>query len=145
MIQSLGMRESKHLRKVIGLCHMVTLTSTWLNWNSLSTTIIIIIIVGFRMHWHTCSEIHTILCRHHQVSLCLQPKLEHSTKIVINEVLWLKGRLYDNQEQSCLHFLLFRFEKRKEAGDTHYSIVGYMTVYQYYAYPDKIRPRIRYR
>lgn len=31
VIQSLGMRESKHLRKIIGLCHMVTPTSTWLN------------------------------------------------------------------------------------------------------------------
>ena len=25
-----------------------------------------------------------------------------------------------------------------------YAFVGYMTVYNYYAYPEKIRPRIRY-
>ena len=36
-----------------------------------------------------------------------------------------------------------RFEKCSEAGRTTYSIVGYVTVYQYYAYPDMKRPRIR--
>ncbi|XP_031552908.1 histone acetyltransferase type B catalytic subunit-like [Actinia tenebrosa] len=34
------------------------------------------------------------------------------------------------------------FEKKKVSGETEYSIVGYMTVYHYYAYPDKLRPRI---
>ena len=38
-----------------------------------------------------------------------------------------------------------RYEKTIESGgSTHYSITGYATVYSYYAYPDKIRPRIRY-
>ena len=36
-----------------------------------------------------------------------------------------------------------RFEKEKVSGETEYRTVGYMTVYHYYAYPDKIRPRIR--
>ncbi|XP_065838985.1 histone acetyltransferase type B catalytic subunit-like isoform X1 [Oscarella lobularis] len=38
----------------------------------------------------------------------------------------------------------FLFEKDLVDGRTSYSIVAYATVYQYFAYPDKIRPRIRY-
>ncbi len=38
----------------------------------------------------------------------------------------------------------FRYEKYSapEDGSSRYAIVGYATIYQYYAYPDKIRPRI---
>jgi len=36
----------------------------------------------------------------------------------------------------------FLFERRKVNSNYEYSIVGYMTVYQYFAYPNKIRPRI---
>ena len=43
---------------------------------------------------------------------------------------------------SC--FVYFRFEKYKSNGNPMYAFVGYMTVYNYYAYPEKIRPRIRY-
>lgn len=35
-----------------------------------------------------------------------------------------------------------RFEKRVKKLDVQYSIVGYCTVYNFYAYPDKIRSRI---
>lgn len=46
---------------------------------------------------------------------------------------------------SCLPHILHRYEKTIESGgSTHYSITGYASVYLYYAYPDKIRPRIRY-
>ncbi|XP_065883019.1 histone acetyltransferase type B catalytic subunit-like isoform X2 [Dysidea avara] len=34
------------------------------------------------------------------------------------------------------------YEKHIENGQPFYSIVGYLTLYNYYAYPDKIRPRI---
>ncbi|XP_052806790.1 histone acetyltransferase type B catalytic subunit-like [Mya arenaria] len=34
------------------------------------------------------------------------------------------------------------FEKYKSAGNTMYAIGGYMTVYNYYAYPSRHRPRI---
>ncbi|KAK2187191.1 hypothetical protein NP493_176g03011 [Ridgeia piscesae] len=34
------------------------------------------------------------------------------------------------------------FEKYKSDGDTMYAFAGYMTVYNYYAYPEKVRPRI---
>ncbi|KAI7809073.1 histone acetyltransferase type B catalytic subunit, partial [Triplophysa rosa] len=37
-------------------------------------------------------------------------------------------------------FLLF--EKYKKDGETLYATVGYMTVYNYYVYPDKTRPRV---
>ena len=37
----------------------------------------------------------------------------------------------------------FRYEKSVIDGDTHYMIVGYCTIYYYYAYPDKTKPRIR--
>lgn len=36
----------------------------------------------------------------------------------------------------------FLFEKKKGALNPIYSIAGYMTVYHYYAYPNKFRPRI---
>ena len=44
---------------------------------------------------------------------------------------------------NCVTVFFFRFEKYREAGTTIYAFAGYMTVYNYYAYPEKIRPRIR--
>ena len=41
----------------------------------------------------------------------------------------------------CCSFSL-RFEKYKVEGDFRFAICGYVTVYQYYGYPDKMRPRI---
>lgn len=35
-----------------------------------------------------------------------------------------------------------RFEKYKMDGDVMYAIAGYATVYEYYAYPVNMRPRI---
>ena len=44
---------------------------------------------------------------------------------------------------NTLIFLSFRCEKFKsEHGSWRYAVVGYSTVYEYYAYPDKKRPRI---
>ncbi len=40
--------------------------------------------------------------------------------------------------------LFFRFKRTSYCGVVHYSIVGYLSLYNFYAYPDKIRPRIRY-
>ena len=37
----------------------------------------------------------------------------------------------------------YRYEKDSVNGRTSYAIVGYTSVYSFYAYPDKIRPRIR--
>ncbi|XP_061736024.1 histone acetyltransferase type B catalytic subunit isoform X1 [Nerophis ophidion] len=34
------------------------------------------------------------------------------------------------------------FEKYKKDGETLYATIGYMTVYNYYVYPDKTRPRV---
>ncbi|KAK3612177.1 hypothetical protein CHS0354_016563 [Potamilus streckersoni] len=34
------------------------------------------------------------------------------------------------------------FEKYRDNGNRMYAIVGYMTVYNYYAYPEKVRPRV---
>ncbi|ESO94305.1 hypothetical protein LOTGIDRAFT_232538 [Lottia gigantea] len=38
------------------------------------------------------------------------------------------------------YFLVF--EKYRNNGETMYAIAGYMTIYNYYAYPNKTRPRI---
>uniref|UniRef100_A0A8C4Q9X8 Histone acetyltransferase type B catalytic subunit n=1 Tax=Eptatretus burgeri TaxID=7764 RepID=A0A8C4Q9X8_EPTBU len=46
----------------------------------------------------------------------------------------------DVDDDKWNYFLLF--ENFEHDGVPHYAIVGYMTVYNYYAYPDKIRPRI---
>jgi histone acetyltransferase 1 len=37
---------------------------------------------------------------------------------------------------------LLRFEKYKSNGNPMFALAGYMTVYRYYAYPERIRPRI---
>ena len=44
---------------------------------------------------------------------------------------------------TCTCMYTFRYEKSVIDGDTHYMIVGYCTIYYYYAYPDKTKPRIR--
>ena len=38
---------------------------------------------------------------------------------------------------------LYRFEKYETDGEMFHAFAGYMTVYNYYAYPERIRPRIR--
>ena len=37
---------------------------------------------------------------------------------------------------------MFRFEKYKKNGETMHAFAGYATVYEYFAYPKNIRPRI---
>eukprot|EP00118_Oscarella_pearsei_P019169 m.202096 g.202096 ORF g.202096 m.202096 type:complete len:147 (+) comp39604_c0_seq30:610-1050(+) len=44
--------------------------------------------------------------------------------------------------QCVCNFRSLSFEKDTVDGRPFYSIAGYATVYHYYAYPDKIRPRI---
>ena len=39
-------------------------------------------------------------------------------------------------------FCNFRYEKYSLEGETRYNIAGFATVYQYYAYPANIRPRV---
>ena len=41
-----------------------------------------------------------------------------------------------------IDFFNFRYEKYSLEGETRYSIAGFATVYQYYAYPANIRPRV---
>ncbi|KAL9967697.1 hypothetical protein ACROYT_G025984 [Oculina patagonica] len=70
------------------------------------------------------------------------PRLQDYHERLQTFLLWfIDGSSYiDSDDERWRFFLLF--EKRKEAGETHYSLAGYTTVYQYYAYPDKIRARI---
>nr|CAD7413658.1 unnamed protein product [Timema poppensis] len=53
---------------------------------------------------------------------------------------WAKVLL--SQYKRLLMMGRFRYEKYTQDGSTMYAVVGYMTVYQYYAYPKNIRPRI---
>ncbi|KAM9343975.1 histone acetyltransferase type B catalytic subunit isoform 2-T2 [Pholidichthys leucotaenia] len=46
----------------------------------------------------------------------------------------------DTDDDRWDFFLLF--EKYNKDGETLYATVGYMTVYNYYVYPDKTRPRV---
>ncbi|XP_028395918.1 histone acetyltransferase type B catalytic subunit-like [Dendronephthya gigantea] len=57
-------------------------------------------------------------------------------------VLWYidAASFLDMDDDKWDFFLMY--EKCTEAGTTTYKIVGYTTVYRYYAYPDMIRPRI---
>ena len=57
-------------------------------------------------------------------------------------VLWYidAASFIDTDDDHWRFFLLF--EKYVKDGSTHYGIAGYATVYEYYAYPVNIRPRI---
>ncbi|CAB4001203.1 histone acetyltransferase type B catalytic subunit, partial [Paramuricea clavata] len=57
-------------------------------------------------------------------------------------VLWYidAASFLDMDDDRWDFFLMYK--KFREAGTTTYSIVGYMTAYRYYAYPDMKRPRI---
>ncbi|XP_076455980.1 histone acetyltransferase type B catalytic subunit-like [Babylonia areolata] len=46
----------------------------------------------------------------------------------------------DDDDDKWTYYLLF--EKYKRDGNTVYAIAGYMTAYNYYAYPKNIRPRL---
>ncbi|MGH0122092.1 UNVERIFIED_CONTAM: hypothetical protein FKN15_013011 [Acipenser sinensis] len=47
----------------------------------------------------------------------------------------------DVDDERWDYFLIF--EKYNKDGETLFATVGYMTVYNYYVYPDKTRPRVR--
>jgi len=57
-------------------------------------------------------------------------------------VLWMidAASFIDTTDEKWNFFLLFKKEKVGNA--LQYSILGYMTVYHYFCYPDKYRPRI---
>ncbi|KAJ1349517.1 hypothetical protein KIN20_005099 [Parelaphostrongylus tenuis] len=59
--------------------------------------------------------------------------------------LWyIEGAQYtDNSDPLWMHYLLFE-SRAHEAGDGSraYSFAGYASLYRFYAYPDRIRPRI---
>ncbi|XP_064644146.1 histone acetyltransferase type B catalytic subunit-like [Lineus longissimus] len=46
----------------------------------------------------------------------------------------------DDDDDRWSYYLLF--EKYKSNGNPMFALAGYMTVYRYYAYPERIRPRI---
>ncbi|KAE8741956.1 hypothetical protein FOCC_FOCC012516 [Frankliniella occidentalis] len=57
-------------------------------------------------------------------------------------ILWyIDGSSYIDTDDSNWKFFVC-YEKYKLDGKTMYAIAGYATVYQYYAYPKNIRPRI---
>jgi len=65
-------------------------------------------------------------------------------EIVLNRFLINVNKIlcknYNNNNKKRFNF---RYEIFKnENGDLCYTPVGYSTIYEYYAYPDKIRPRI---
>lgn len=39
-------------------------------------------------------------------------------------------------------FWVFRYEKYTTDGDVMYAVAGYATVYEYFAYPQHLRPRV---
>lgn len=47
----------------------------------------------------------------------------------------------DTDDEKWNYYILYEKYKTYE-GDYMYAFIGYMTIYNYYAYPDKIRPRI---
>lgn len=57
-------------------------------------------------------------------------------------VMWfVDGAQYiDTEDENWNSFVLY--EKRREGENTWYTFCGYCTVYKYWAYPDKQRPRV---
>jgi len=94
--------------------------------------------MGELLHSYKCNDIEYEIYKAEVTT----PRLKDYHERLQTFLLWFvdSSSYIDSDDERWRFFLVF--EKRKEAGDTHYSIVGYMTVYQYYAYPDKIRPRI---
>ncbi|CAH3164227.1 unnamed protein product [Porites lobata] len=94
--------------------------------------------MGELLHSYKCSDVEYEIYKADVTT----PRLKDYHERLQTFLLWfVDGSSYiDSDDEMWTFFLLF--EKRKEAGNVYYSIVGYSTVYQYYAYPDKIRPRI---
>lgn len=65
-------------------------------------------------------------------------------------LIFMKGCFYVTNSRHNIYLekinkdiFFLRFEKYVQDGECRYATAGYMTVYNYYAYPEKIRPRIR--
>jgi len=70
------------------------------------------------------------------------PRLPEYHQRLQTFILWYidAASFIDADDDKWQYFLLFK--KIQSGSKTTYQIVGYTTAYQYYAYPDKIRPRI---
>ncbi|KAH9494842.1 histone acetyltransferase 1 [Bulinus truncatus] len=62
-------------------------------------------------------------------------KLQSFIKFYIDAASYI-----DADDEQWDYFLIF--EKYKDGGEQRYASAGYMTVYNFYAYPSRIRPRI---
>ncbi len=47
----------------------------------------------------------------------------------------------DSDDPNWLYFVLYE-RHPSESGPTSYSVAGFITVYQYYGYPQNVRPRV---
>lgn len=56
-------------------------------------------------------------------------------------LFFIDGASYIDVDDDRWKFYLL-FENYKDNGNPMYAIAGYMTVYNYYAYPERIRPRV---
>ncbi|XP_047136715.1 histone acetyltransferase type B catalytic subunit isoform X1 [Hydra vulgaris] len=69
------------------------------------------------------------------------PRLKEYHERLQTFILWyIDAASFIDIDDEKWHFFLL-FEKKKSIAPI-YNIVGYMTVYHYYSYPDKFRPRI---
>jgi len=70
------------------------------------------------------------------------PRLKEYHERLQTFIMWYidAASFIDADDEKWNFFLLFK--KKKGPMEPQYSIMGYMTVYHYFSYPDKIRPRI---
>ncbi|XP_056289086.1 histone acetyltransferase type B catalytic subunit isoform X3 [Pseudoliparis swirei] len=67
--------------------------------------------------------------------------LEYHERLQTFLMWFIETASYIDADDDHWDFFLV-FEKYKKDGETLYATVGYMTVYNYYVYPDKTRPRV---
>ncbi|XP_057293831.1 histone acetyltransferase type B catalytic subunit-like [Hydractinia symbiolongicarpus] len=94
--------------------------------------------MGNKIHSYTRNDVEYEI---YQADITV-PRLKDYHARLQTFILWfIDGASFiDSDDERWNYFLLF--EKKKGPVMSEYSIVGYITVYQYFAYPDKYRPRI---
>nr|CAD7454162.1 unnamed protein product [Timema tahoe] len=89
-----------------------------------------------------CNE--NTITKQYEVYLCTgtTPEFRRYHERLQTFLLWFidAASFIDIDDNNWRFFVMY--EKYTQDGSTMYAVVGYMTVYQYYAYPKNIRPRI---
>jgi len=94
--------------------------------------------MGEKIHSYTMGDVEYEVLH----GTILTPRLKDYHEKLQAFILWyIDAASYIDTDDEKWNFYLL-FQKKKGPLNPIYSIVGYMTVYHYYAYPNKFRPRV---